>query len=224
MKIMIKNHMLTILLFVSFISLSQTGSNQILERTTINSFNLQHKNLVGTRYITNDFRSAKLIDGEEIYAMRYDAYKDVFEVKRDGEIFYYLPKAFEYPVTFIEDEKVYQVYTFQENNTTTSGFYVVLNSGKNISLLLKEKINFHEEVKAQSPLDKYKPPTLKRATDTFFIGYNDKTSTKLPKRKKDLFKLFSNKSDKMQSFVKKEKLSFKNKEDLIKIFTYYNSL
>ena len=145
MKIISKYSMLGMLLFVSFISFSQTGSNQILERTTINPFNLQSKDLVGTSYINDDFLSAKLIDGEEMYSMRYDAYKDVFEVKRAGEIFYYLPKKFDYPVTFIDSKKVYQVFLHEKKNKTTSGFFVVLNKGKNGVLLLKEKINFQKE-------------------------------------------------------------------------------
>jgi len=156
--------------------------------------------------------------------MRYDAYKDVFEVKRAGEIFYFLPKKFDYPVTFIDTKKVYQVFLHEKKKKTTSGFFVVLNKGKNGVLLLKEKINFHEEVKVKSELDKYKPPTLKRATDTFFIGYKNNTSTKLPRNKKGFFNLFSSKSKEVKSFVKKQKLSIKNKEDLIEIFTYYNSL
>lgn len=224
MKTIIKNCILAILLFVSFVSFSQTGSNQILERTTINSFNLQSKDLVGTSYINDDFLPAKLIEGEEIYSMRYNAYKDVFEIERDGQIFYYLPNEFDYPVTFVGDKKVYQVFSYEENNKTTSGFFVVLNKGKNIFLLLKEKINFYEEVRAKSELDKYKPPTLKCAIDTFFIGYKNNTATELPRRKKGFFKLFSSKSNEVESFVKKQKLSFKNKEDLIKIFTYYYSL
>ena len=111
-----------------------------------------------------------------------------------------------------------------EGFKTSSGFFVVLNKGKKLSLLLREKINFHDEVTVKSQLDKYKPPTLKRASDVFFIGYKNNTSTKLPRRKKNFFKLFSSKSQEIKSFVKKQKLSFKDKEDLIVIFTYYNSL
>ncbi|GEM_PF-2406859 len=224
MKRIINKCILGMFLFVNFISLSQTGSNQILERTTINSFNLQSKDLVGTSYINEGFLPAKLVDGHETYSMRYNAYKDVFEVEREGEFFYYLPKKFDYPVTFIDDKKVYQVFSYEENNKTTSGFFVVLSKGENSSLLLKEKINFHEEVKTESELDTYKPPTLKRATDTFFIGYKNNTSMKLPRKKRSFFKVFSNKSNEVESFVKKQKLSFKKKEDLIEIFTYYNSL
>jgi len=224
MRTTIKIYLTAILLFVSFISFSQIGSNQILERTTINSFNLQSKELVGTSYINDDFLPAKLIDGEEIYYMRYNAYKDVFEVKRDDKIYYYLPKKFDYPVTFVGDKKIYQVFSYMENTNTTSGFFVVLTKEKNISLLLKEKINFHEEKKATSQLESYKPPTLKRAADMFFIGYKNNTATKLPKKKKAFLKLFSSKSKDVGTYIKRNKLGFKNKEDLIKIFKFYDSL
>jgi len=65
---------------------------------------------------------------------------------------------------------------------------------------------------------------LKRPSDVFFIGYKNNTSTELPRRKKHFFRLFSSKAHEVESFVKKQKLRFKDKEDLIEIFIYYNSL
>lgn len=227
MKTTIKYRILAILFFVSFASLSQftqIGTNQILQQTTVKSFNKQSKGIVGTSYINDNFLPAKHMNSVETYLMRYNAYKDVFEVQRDGVVFYFLPKECGYFVRFNSDKKVYQVFSYEENNKTTNGFFVVLNKGKKLSLLLREKINFHDEVTVKSQLDKYKPPTLKRASDVFFIGYKNNTSTKLPRRKKNFFKLFSSKSQEIKSFVKKQKLSFKDKEDLIVIFTYYNSL
>jgi hypothetical protein len=224
MRTIIKNSILALFFFVSFASFSQIGSNRILQRTTIDTYDQQSKGVVGTSYINDNFLPAKLIDGVETYAMRYNAYKDVFEVQRDGEVFYYLPKEFDYSVTFTSDKKEYQVFLYEENNKKITGFFVVLKKGEKLSLLLREKINFHKEVKVKSQLDTYKPSTLKRASDVFFIGDKNNTSTKLPRRKKKFFKLFSNKSHEVASFVKKQKLSFKDKEDLIEIFTYYNSL
>jgi len=224
MKTTIKIYFTTILFFGTLLSFSQTGSNQILERTTIKSFNLQSSNLVGTSYINDNFLPAKLVDGEEIYSMRYNAYEDVLEVDRAGKHYYFSPKKLNYPITFIGSNKTYQAFSYDVNKTTSNGFFVVLNKGKNIYLLLKEKINFYEEKKAESELNKYKPPTLKSAPDTFFIGYINNKAVKLPRKKKSFLKLFSSKSKDVENYIYKNKLSFKKKEDLIEIFEYYNSL
>ena len=95
MKTTIKYRILAILFFVSFASLSQftqIGTNQILQQTTVKSFNKQSKGIVGTSYINDNFLPAKHMNSVETYLMRYNAYKDVFEVQRDGAVFYFLPK------------------------------------------------------------------------------------------------------------------------------------
>ena len=94
MKTTIKYRILAILFFVSFASLSQftqIGTNQILQQTTVKSFNKQSKGIVGTSYINDNFLPAKHMNSVETYLMRYNAYKDVFEVQRDGAVFYFLP-------------------------------------------------------------------------------------------------------------------------------------
>lgn len=219
MRVTIKFYLALTLFFLSFLSFSQTGSNQISEQRNIKLFNLQSSNLIGTSYINVNFLPAKIMDSDEIYSMRYNAYEDVLEVGINGE-HYYSPKKFNYPITFVESNKTYQVFSHRGRNN----FFVVLNSGKNIYLLLREKINFYDEQKSKGELQKYKPPTLKREADSFFIGYKNNKATKLPRKKKNFLKLFSSKSKDVETYLKRNKLGFKKKEDLIKIFVYYSTL
>ena len=187
------------------------------------SFDLRSKDLVGSSYIEKNFLPAKLSVDGAIYSMRFNAYKDEMEIEKDNNKFY-LRQDFNYTATFLRTNKVYQVYKYEEKDQDKTGFFVVLFSGDKVSLLLKEKIQFYEEVIAETGYDKYQPPALKRKKDKLYIGYKNNETKELPKKKKDIIKLFSSKSKNIESFAKENKLGFKNKEDLVKIFTYYHSL
>ncbi len=57
------------------------------------------------------------------------------------------------PLVLMAIKKVYQVFSYEENNKMATGFFVVLNKGKKLSLLLREKINLHDEVTVKSQLN-----------------------------------------------------------------------
>jgi len=214
-----------ILILAGISGYSQITSSQELINDTqsVSSFDYRNKDLVGSNYIDENFLSAKLNIDEIIYSMRYDAYQDEMEIEKDGNTFY-LRKGFNYQITFLDKNKIYQVYNYQENEKLNNGFFVVLYNGDKVSLLLQEKIKFYEEKQAKTGYDKYEPPKLKREKDKMFIGYKNNASKELPKKKKDILKLFSSKSKIMELFAKENKLGFKKPEDLVKIFSYYNSL
>jgi hypothetical protein len=214
-----------ILILAGISGYSQITSSQELINDTqsVSSFDYRNKDLVGSNYIDENFLSAKLNIDEIIYSMRYDAYQDEMEIEKDGNTFY-LRKGFNYQITFLDKNKIYQVYNYQENEKLNNGFFVVLYNGDKVSLLLQEKIKFYEEKQAKTGYDKYEPPKLKREKDKMFIGYKNNAAKELPKKKKDILKLFSSKSKIMELFAKENKLGFKKPEDLVKIFSYYNSL
>ncbi len=225
MKILISFSLLLISLCSSNICYSQVKTNQDL-LTDMKSkifYDNRPKDLVGSSYIDKRSYAAKISADSTIYSIRFDAYQDEMEIEKDDHKFY-LRKAFNYTATFLETNKVYQVYNYEDQDQDRTGFFVVLFNGDKVSLLLKERIKFFEEVKAKSGYDKYQPPTLKRVKDKLYIGYKNNGANELPKKKNEILKLFSKKSKIIESFAKENKLGFKNKEDLIKIFTYYHTL
>ena len=213
------------LLLLSLSGYSQkTDSEQTLvHRTSITSFDLRSKELVGSIYINEDFFPAKLSNSQDQYLVRYNAYLDEMEFEKNGNA-YHLSKNLNYSINFEGINKTYQVYNYLEKKETVPGFFVVLYSGDNISLLIKEKIKFYEEVKAKTGYDKYKPPTLKRVSDEFYIGYKNSVAKELPSKKKGILDLFASKANEIESFANENKLGFKNREDLIQIFKYYDTL
>ena len=197
--------------------------NDDLNTSLITSFDSRPKNLVGTSYLDEVYRQAVYTMDDKVYRMRYDAYVDEMEVQINDKP-HYVTKILGGTVSFIESSKMYKVYTYTEKKLKKTGFFVMLSNGPEISLLLKEKIKFYKEVPQNLGFVEYQPPTLKRAKDEIYVGFKNNSTMLLPKKKKDILKMFSSKSKQVESFVKKNKLSFKSQADLIEIFGYYNSL
>jgi hypothetical protein len=224
MKLITKIGIVSISLLFTDFAFSQSDSEQTLRHaTSVTSFDARSRDVEGSIYINDELLPAKLSNSEIIYAARYDAYQDEMEIQRDGKLFY-LPKTFDVTITFLNSNKTYQVYSYDDKGTLRAGYFAMLEKGEKISLLNREKIKFVEEVMPKSGYEKYKPPMLKRESDQFFIGYKNNTTVPLPKKKDEILALFSSKANEVQSYAKSNKLGFKKSEDLIEIFRFYNSL
>lgn len=213
------------LLLASISCYCQNSSNNevFINTNNLTTIDLISKELVGTSYINNEFIPGKISNQKSVYLMRYNAYKDIMEMELNNKP-YYLPLSTNYSITFESLNKIYQVLDYKEKEVTSKGIFVVVYLGDEISLFLKEKINFFEEFKPKTSFDKYEPPTLKRVDDKFYIVSKNNVAFALPNKKKDVISLFSSNGSAIESFVKENKLGFKNKEDLIQIFRYYDSL
>lgn len=229
MMIKFKYYLATVLLFSSIAIYSQHSQQQYQGTITDNNFtivptfDLRANDLLGSSYINEQFLAVKLINSDKTYLMRYNAYTDEMEFEKDGKLFY-LTKTYNFSINFEGLNKIYQVFSYQENNRAKDGYFVTLSKGDNFSLLLQEKIKYFGEVKARSGYTEDKPASLRRLKDKLFIGYKNNTASELPTKKNDLLKLFSSKSTEIEHYVKKNNLEFKKNEDLIQIFKYYNTL
>lgn len=221
----IKNCHLILLLLFSISSFGQHSDvdHIYLNSTSLTSIDLTSKELVGNSYIEERFLPGDISNQKTSFLLRYNAYRDEMEVELDEKP-YYLPLSSYYSITFKLSNKTYQVLDFKDKYSTTKGFFVVQYLGAKLSLFLKEKIKLYEEVPAKLGFKPYEPPKLGRIKDNFFVAGQDNTAIELPNKKKDILKLFSPKSDEIQKYVKDNKLGFKDKEDLIQILKYYNSL
>lgn len=225
-----KKYNFNYLLFSLLLLMSVTNYSQhsdvdhiYLNAKSLTSIDLTSKELVGNSYIEERFLPSDISNQETSYLIRYNAYRDEMEIELDGKP-YYLPLTSYYSITFNLSNKTYQVLDFKEKKTTKKGFFVVMYLGTELSLFLKEKIKLYEEVPPKAGFSQYEPPKLGRVKDKLFIGYKDNTAIELPNKKKEIIKLFLHKSGEVQSYVKENKLRFKNKQDLIQILKYYNSL
>lgn len=72
----------------------------------------------------------------------------------------------------------------------------------------------------------YNSPTVEKKYEeikSYYILKDGKINLFKPSRK-DILMIFEDKSEKIDSYLKSEKIDFKNNIDLVKVFKYYDSL
>ena len=185
-------------------------------------------NVMGSPYVNEDYQQVK-INGVEnkIYSGRYNAYINEMEILvaagRD-------PIALDisnndYEVFFINENKLYKTFNFENNRGVTKrGFLVVMSEENDVMLLKEEIIKYYDKVAASSSYDQDKPAKFRREDDNYYIKLKSGRVVNLPTKDKDIAKAFPEHSKEIMAFVKKNKLKTKKEEDLIKVANYIGSL
>ncbi len=142
-----KSYPFLFLILITLSGFSQTDMQKFIPRPNsgIISVDLRSRDIEGSRYINDAFLPATFLNNSTIYLLRYNAYQDEMEFEKDAK-HYYLVKNSNSSITFTNINKTYQVFTSQENNKQKEGFFVVLNVGNELTLLLKEHIKFFEGI------------------------------------------------------------------------------
>ena len=222
MKITAENYFIIGLLFVCFTSFKQLNiikpnSSKTLVKTT----NLLSKDSTG--YINGIFLPAKINNSKKTFNIRYNVYKDEMEIKENDAI-YFLPKNIGQTIYFQSTNKVFQVYSVINKAENKKTYFILLFGGAKLTLLLKERIDLHSRFISNKRYIGYLPPTFKHIKGKLYVGYKNNTSQELPKKKKDILKLFSYKSKEVELFANNNNYGFKKQKDLIELFKFYDSL
>jgi hypothetical protein len=120
-------------------------------------------------------------------------------------------------INFDEHSFIYNDY--ECHNKLKKGYFEVLIDG-NCKLLLFRCIKYKY-------IEECADPNAELIKETFymekkyFIVKGNKPAIQIPKKKKDVIELFSDKKD-MNSFIKKNKIKIDKQDDLIKLVNYYN--
>jgi len=214
---------------MSFSTFAQDAARQnITSPGMIYAFDMNDNSIKGTPYVVNEFMPGKIsIDKQsKIYSLRYNAFNDVIEVKKDnGDLNALNKELVDVTITFTKDNKSYRVYNYidPDTNNNMNGYFVVATDGAK-PLLVKERIVFIEKQQAKSSYDKTKPAQYKRKDDLFFTLNNDGVAIELPSKKKDLAKAFPKHSKDILSFIKANKIKTSKQADLVKLLNYINTL
>ena len=135
--------------------------------------------------------------------------KFVSQISTDSVfVFYNLDKVFILGKTFININNKY--YQSLDSSNPENGF-------------LKEY--YIKEIKPEVHVisNKVLKPGEKKLMHKYYMYLNN-TLTEINLKKKDILNVFNLKKEEIINFVKKNKLSYHNEEDVLKIYTFYNSL
>jgi hypothetical protein len=177
----------------------------------------------GTPYLDEAY-----VDGTILYAnnarnaaLRYNAYKDVFEFKVDGQARVLDPLTSIKKVNFGESTFVVEKYV-NDKGIPKYGYFTLLDSGK-VNLFSKKSVKFTPGMKGRGLDGGDQPAEFRRNPDEFYFKMGGGELIEI-KSIKQMIAAFPDKQEELQQFAKKEKISPRDEEELVKFIKYYNSL
>ncbi|HEX6227678.1 MAG TPA: hypothetical protein VFZ52_24840 [Chryseolinea sp.] len=200
--------MVLVSLFSFSVSMAQQASAQKIE---------------GTPYLTEKYVDGEILfgtTGRSAVPLRYNVFQDLMEYQQNGKALVLDPSTKIKRVKL--GESTYVVDKFEYDGKTKYGFLNLLDSGK-VTLLAKKVVKYQAPLKGRALDGGDVPAKFSRSSDTYFyrIGNGELQEVN---NLKDMIASFPDKQEELKQFAKKEKISPKKEDELLKLVRYYNSL
>lgn len=215
----------TIICFLSPLTKAQstTWNDPFPTKNTYGRNNLTLNDINGSPYLDDEYKAGTVLtDDGTLYKdipMRYNCYDDVLEFTKDGSSYELLPKT-----KIKRAEFGGQVFTYKDmdsNEGSDKSFMQILAEGK-ATLFARFRVNFIEAEEAKGFADA-KPPRFENLSETYYVSINNAPAKKINSNK-NLLEVLGDKKKEVESYVSKQKISYKKVDDMKKIIAYYNSL
>ncbi|MDX1470306.1 MAG: hypothetical protein R3213_02325 [Flavobacteriaceae bacterium] len=180
----------------------------------------------GSPYVNEEYLPVKVNGQDIIYSARYNAYNDEMEIKTaESENPIALDTKIDYTVTFINNNKVYRTLSYPNSRgQMLKGFLVKVYSTENYTLFMKENIKYQDKIKAKSSYQSDKPAKFVRDADVFYVQKNDGPVKIVPNKRKEIHEIFDTNQDKIKDFIKDSKTDSDDKNDLVKLLIFADTL
>lgn len=182
-----------------------------------------NSSIEGSPYLNDEFTNGQLFFEGKLYKnllLRYNIYEGHFEFKKDDEILYLDPFLSQVDTVWIGSEK-YIFSAYKKANDIKKSYMHLIYNGSCQLLTLKEVTLLQAE--QTSGYEDPKPARFHQGPDDFYIKTPGNIAAEF-KNKKSIDDIFGEKSDKLNTYAKKNKLKLKNMEDIIQLCQYYDGL
>lgn len=207
------------LMLVSSLSMAQLPSSLVAPAEK----NISFDDYNGTIYENTGFANATVIDEKSSSfdaKLRYNIYDDIIEHK-DGNDFSQLVKNKTVHARIGED-----YYYYCDFKTTRGvrrpGYYVLVEYTENYSIYKKYNLDITDPAVRTSPLDPVVPGKIRKSEEYFLEERG--VIINLPMNKKEILVSFSDKSNELEKYMKKERIKVRKEEDLIRLVSRYHAL
>jgi hypothetical protein len=177
----------------------------------------------GTPYLSEKYVDGEILLGTSVRStvpLRYNAYQDLMEYQQNGKALVLDPTTKIKRVRL--GESTYVVDKFPFDGKTKYGFLNLLDSGK-VTLLAKKVVKYQEPIKGRALDGGDVPAKFSRSNDTYYYRIGNGELLEVESIK-DMIASFPDKQEELKQFAKKEKISPKKEDELVKFVRYYNSL
>lgn len=194
---------------------------QLPVKTSKYNSNLKTK-IVGSPYTQKMFAQAKVGSIDQKTFMRYNVFNDEFEFISNQKDTLILDKIDDFgTIVFPETNKKFQLVTYTNSkNKLFYGYLQNLKENNGFAIFKKENIQFVEGKIAKTSMEVNMPAKFVKSGDTFYLKNKEKGTSEFPENKKGLVKLFPDKKEVIESFLKENKIDFDSESDLMKVIDF----
>lgn len=183
--------------------------------------------LEGTPYLKNEFQYGDIVYVNRMYAshlkvpVRYNIFEDEIEYYQEEEDRVMTLKRVPQVEKVILNDQVFVFRKYVVGKKPTEGYFQLIEDGK-VSLLGKMRVKFH---KAQPPKALQDPVPAKFTSEQthYYVELSGGTLFKITSMKK-LISVLRSHEEELKEFVKRERTSPGNPDELLNFIEYYNSL
>ena len=220
--------------FVAFSVFSQENKNstvvEIMDpshsgKIFRNSRNSGEK-ILGTPYFQLMFASAKVENVPQKYFMRYNVFDDQFEFITPKNDTLILDKIDAFNnIAFTGTNKKYTLLNYTNSvEKLVKGYLIEVHSKTGYILYKKENVTFYKGKVAQTSLEKSMPPRYVKADDSYYFKNKEAGIIEFPENKKQLIKLFPDKKQEIEAYVKENKIDFDEENNKKRIIDFLSTL
>jgi len=181
----------------------------------------------GTVYVDENFTNGTIYYRSSPYGdylLRYDAYNDEVELKRNGSNQIEALHKNENISCKIGNDKLHFVEHKKASGEVQEGYLISLFEGADYTLYIKKAKIFKQGKVAKTSLQNSFPPRFVD-DEAYFVSTNDEIPVQFNTSKKEVLSLFdADRYEKVKNYLKKNKPNLKEKGDLISLFVYANTL
>ncbi|GAA0712025.1 hypothetical protein GCM10009430_02030 [Aquimarina litoralis] len=219
---------LTGIIFLSLGSLTLNAQQIAVPSIRTEAENIDLSKFIGSRYMEETFKNGTVYDGltsfEKKTFLRYDVYGDFFEMKKSpsDKKTDFLKQAAE--IHLVMDGKTFYYKSYKDDEDKQRfGYLQKLERIGDIDFYLKYSTKLTMPVEAETTLEQDRPGKIKSYT-YYVVGKSEQLAYAKISKKTILEYIPEEKRKDVKSYIKKEKLKFKNFQDLIKLANYVNGL
>lgn len=212
-------------MFISAFTFGMAAQNLDLPtdyiRNTLSGKNNVKEYAIGSVYLNEEFKKGEVTIGNKTFDayLRYNALNDIFETRsQSGEIEALMRRP---DIKITLNGKNYRIENFIDNNEMSKQRYFVILADEDNLFLKDEGVELQEAEKANTSYEADKPATLK-PYEKYYIKKGDAPAVEVRLRKKDILRKLD--EEKLEKYVKENKMKLKDESEVIQLFTYYNSL
>ncbi len=154
--------------------------------------------------------------------MRYNAYADEIEITENVQKKSKYGALMKDPSIYVKIANDIFVFIPYNDSNEKGGYFNIIADGKNYDLYKKTTSVFKEPRKAKSSYDSDTPPSFEKTTKYYLV--ENGVFFELPKSRSRILKAMDLKKNEVKKYVKENNLDVFKEADLIKVFTYYDSL